>query len=123
MKPRQRWLAIYVLLVTVLTVSQSATAQIFGGRFSWGRNPYWGGPVHRGWYGASYNSFPTDPPLAPTWLHGPVRRAPTHEEYKQYMNSHFPKYYGGFHANYFQDIGIPPGDVGLRGNGIFPSPW
>ena len=38
-------------------------------------------------------------------------------------NMRYPKYYGGFHARYFQDIGVPPGDVGFRGNGIFSTPW
>jgi len=35
----------------------------------------------------------------------------------------YPKYYGGFHSRHFNNIGIPPGDVGLRGNGIYLSPW
>lgn len=35
----------------------------------------------------------------------------------------YPKYYGGFHARALQDIGIPTGDRGLRGNGIYANPW
>jgi len=27
----------------------------------------------------------------------------------------YPKYYGGFHARYFDEIGYPSGDRGLRG--------
>lgn len=53
----------------------------------------------------------------------PARQAPSYWETYHYMNSHYPKYYGGFHASYFQNMGIPPGDIGLRGNGIFMTPW
>ena len=35
----------------------------------------------------------------------------------------YPKYYGGFHSSHFNNIGIPPGDIGFRGNGIYWSPW
>lgn len=40
-----------------------------------------------------------------------------------YRGYDYSKYYGGFHARYFQDIGIPPGDIGIRGNGIYATPW
>jgi hypothetical protein len=33
------------------------------------------------------------------------------------------RYIGGFHYTYFQDLGIPTGDIGLRGNGVFWRPW
>ena len=33
--------------------------------------------------------------------------------YRSYTPN-YSKYYGGFHARYFQDIGIPSGDVGIR---------
>lgn len=39
------------------------------------------------------------------------------------LNRRYPKYTGAFHANYFRDIGVPPGDVGLRGNGLYAFPW
>ena len=73
---------------------------------------------------------PTNPSLAAghrgfLWRDTPFvgRRAPSH--YKTYhdLNRHYPKYYGGFHARYFQDLGLPPGDIGLRGNGIYATPW
>ena len=35
----------------------------------------------------------------------------------------YPKYYGGFHYRYFQETGFPPGDIGLRGNGVYMTPW
>ncbi len=35
----------------------------------------------------------------------------------------YPKYYGGFHYRHLDNIGIPSGDIGLRGNGLYMSPW
>jgi hypothetical protein len=35
----------------------------------------------------------------------------------------YPKYYGGIHARHLQNIGIPTGDIGIRGNGITATPW
>ena len=35
----------------------------------------------------------------------------------------YPQYDAGFHARHLQNIGIPSGDVGLRGNGITLNPW
>jgi hypothetical protein len=40
-----------------------------------------------------------------------------------YAQAVYPRYEGAFHARYFQNIGIPSGDVGLRGNSMFMSPW
>ena len=59
------------------------------------------------------------------WHHSPFagRPAPSYYQRYHYLNSRFPKYYGGFHARYFQDLGVPPGDIGLRGNGIYATPW
>ena len=51
------------------------------------------------------------------------RNAPSYFHKYHYLNRRYPKYYGGFHARYFQDLGMPPGDIGLRGNGIYPTPW
>lgn len=56
----------------------------------------------------------------------PVKRQnfPTHGSYKHsYYNHYYPKYIGGFNARYFDSIGVPSGDVGLRGNGIYMTPW
>jgi len=62
-------------------------------------------------YGMSY-------PPAPYRYHSPTG-------YYSYQRAAelYPKYYGGFHARHFDNIGIPPGDVGLRGNGIYLPPW
>lgn len=35
----------------------------------------------------------------------------------------YPKYQAGFHARSLQNIGVPSGDIGIRGNGIHPNPW
>ena len=35
----------------------------------------------------------------------------------------YPRYYGSIHARQIQNIGVPPGDVGLRGNGFMLNPW
>lgn len=35
----------------------------------------------------------------------------------------YPKYYYGFHSRSMQNIGVPTGDIGIRGNGITASPW
>jgi hypothetical protein len=40
-----------------------------------------------------------------------------------YWRSAYPKYDGGFHARHLQNIGIPTGDIGIRGNGITVNPW
>jgi len=40
-----------------------------------------------------------------------------------YGRAVYPKYYGGFHAREFQNIGVPHGDIGILGNGIQRNPW
>jgi hypothetical protein len=35
----------------------------------------------------------------------------------------YPKYQGGFHWRALQNIGIPTGDIGIRGNGLMLNPW
>lgn len=55
---------------------------------------------------------------APTFPsnYGTRYRSPTVEEL-------YPKYYGSFHYRHLDNIGIPSGDIGLRGNGLYMSPW
>lgn len=45
----------------------------------------------------------------------PLRPAPGWERY--------PKFQGGFHSRQLQDLGVPTGDQGLRGNGFSMYPW
>lgn len=40
-----------------------------------------------------------------------------------YYRDAYPKYYGGFHARYFDNYGSPSGDIGLRGNSLYWTPW
>ena len=47
----------------------------------------------------------------------------SYEQRRHYLNARYPKYVGGFHASYFRDMGVAPGDVGLRGNSISLTPW
>ena len=35
----------------------------------------------------------------------------------------YPKFQGGFHSRELQNIGVPTGDIGLRGNGFSAFPW
>ena len=35
----------------------------------------------------------------------------------------YPKFYGGFHSSHFSNLGIPSGDIGFRGNGLYWTPW
>lgn len=42
---------------------------------------------------------------------------------KSYDRSRYPKFIGGFHSRELQNVGVPPGDVGLRGNGFSMFPW
>jgi len=43
--------------------------------------------------------------------------------YDAYLRKRYPRYYGGFHVRHLQDIGIPSGDLGIRGNGIYWNAW
>ena len=35
----------------------------------------------------------------------------------------YPRYIGAFHSRYFNDLGVAPGDVGIRTNGVYMTPW
>lgn len=35
----------------------------------------------------------------------------------------YPKFQGGFHSRELQNLGVPTGDTGLRGNGFSMYPW
>lgn len=66
-------------------------------------------------------SFSTRGPVAfgaPTYPsnYGTRYRSPSVEEL-------YPKYYGSFHYRHLDNIGIPSGDIGIRGNGLYISPW
>lgn len=79
--------------------------------------------------------FPQAPPVG-LWLHQAINGELGHggkwkgpppryvaPEYYDYLNKRYPKFRGGFHSSYFHNMGLPPGDIGPRGNGIYPTPW
>ena len=37
--------------------------------------------------------------------------------------SRYPKFIGGFHSSHFTNAGLPSGDIGFRGNGIYWTRW
>lgn len=44
--------------------------------------------------------------------------------YRYYQgNSMYPKYNFGLHNRHLENIGVPSGDIGLRGNGYMMNPW
>jgi hypothetical protein len=46
----------------------------------------------------------------------PEARRYSQTEYWPYdAYNRYPKFYGGFHARYFEELGRPSGDLGLRG--------
>lgn len=60
----------------------------------------------------------------------PDYRFPATPRYDDWRNSTFydaaeryPKYIGGFHSSHFNNLGVPHGDIGFRGNSIFWNPW
>ena len=97
----KRSFALAIFLILGLSSMTQAFTLTFGGG-GWGRSRY-GGLGQAAEYG--------------------YRRPMTYEERYYWSNSLYPKYYGGFHANYFQSLGLPPGDIGLRSYGIHPTPW
>jgi hypothetical protein len=46
-----------------------------------------------------------------------------HAEIAAYGKAVYPKYYKGFHAREFQNLGVPHGDIGLRGNDLNMGAW
>jgi hypothetical protein len=40
-----------------------------------------------------------------------------------YGRAVYPKYYWGFHAREFQNVGVPHGDIGILGSGLSRDPW
>ncbi len=47
---------------------------------------------------------------------------PSYSRY-QSVEDAYPRYIGAFHSRYFNDLGIPPGDVGIRANTLYMLPW
>ncbi len=47
---------------------------------------------------------------------------PDNWRFQQSMEK-YPKYIGGFHSSFYSDLGLPTGDIGFRGNGLYWAPW
>jgi len=107
-------------LAVLVISSASADAQIFGGHRAPSPVVYHGGHgfgaaldrVKSSWHSTGVPSKWKGPP--------PRYVAP---DYYDNLNERYPKFYGGFHSSYFHNMGLPPGDIGPRGNGIYPTPW
>ncbi len=60
---------------------------------------------------------------------GPFARPPMppyskHAQVAAYGRAVYPKYYWGLHSREFYNVGVPHGDLGLRGaNGFTWNPW
>ena len=56
-----------------------------------------------------------------------LQRPPVYlREQGAWAREYYPQYYGGIHARNVQNIGIPSGDIGIRGNGgvgVGWNPW
>ena len=77
--------------------------------------------------------------LPPTAAQGPVAPSPKQQpafmrrigpgSYNKqaaigaYGRAVYPKYYWGFHAREFQNVGVPHGDIGTLGSGLSRDPW
>ena len=63
--------------------------------------------------------------VPPAEAFGP-RRVPTYNKQAAigaYGRAVYPKYYWGFHARQFQNVGVPHGDIGSLGSGLSRDPW
>jgi len=100
----KRLVAIAVILVGISLAGTSESDAAPRGRVRlFARSYTSNGPVA---FGAP--TYPSD--------YGTRDRSPSVEEL-------YPKYYGSFHYRHLDNIGIPHGDIGPRGNGIYMSPW
>jgi len=77
-----------------------------------------GGPFQR--WRAANRPNPHDQPVAAQA--GRIQPFPWYSRY-QSVEDAYPKYIGAFHARYFENLGIPSGDVGIRANTVQMLPW
>ena len=54
---------------------------------------------------------------------GYVEAGPIHRSAPLDPRAVYPKYQGGFNSRALQNIGVPTGDIGIRGNGFMMNPW
>ena len=60
---------------------------------------------------------------APEYVVEPVPQFVAPRGVRYYDNTLYPKFIGGFHSSHFHNLGVPSGDIGFRGNGIYWTPW
>ena len=62
---------------------------------------------------------------SPSYRNPPVRRPNDWRRDPSYFPAApaYPKFYGGFHSSHFSNLGVPSGDIGFRGNGLYWAPW
>ena len=70
--------------------------------------------------GGSITSAPTVSRL-PKWPFGNGYDPRIHLDADRH--SRYPKFIGGFHSSHFTNVGLPSGDIGFRGNGLYWTPW
>jgi hypothetical protein len=46
-----------------------------------------------------------------------------HAAIAAYGRAVYPKYYWGFHSRTLQNVGVPHGDIGIRGSDLSMGPW
>jgi len=46
-----------------------------------------------------------------------------HAAIAAYGRAVYPKYYWGFHSRTLQNVGVPNGDIGIRGSDLSMGPW
>jgi hypothetical protein len=112
---RLRWATITSLAVStfVLSITVPVSSEASG---RWGRR--FARPA-----APMVERAPPAPPVLPrSPLFAPISPELRHDPARYYQSVH-PKYQSGFHARDMQNLGIPTGDIGLRGNGIFWTPW
>jgi hypothetical protein len=93
-----RWLAVLVIIAAFVLIPPAAQAA--GWRRLQARQP------HEGWVAqqrVDAGELPHARPVDPRAV--------------------YPKYQGGFHSRALQNIGVPTGDIGIRGNGFMMNPW
>lgn len=76
-----------------------------------------GGPFQR-WRAQGRPS----PQVTANSAQGGFRAFPSYSRY-QSVEDAYPRYIGAFHSRYFNDMGIPSGDVGIRANTLYMLPW
>ena len=104
MKTRQ-WVALGILCASAMLASTSQA-----------------GPFRRG-PAKPHGPHPRTPRATAFWHHLRMDPRLEYRVYRAYANDMYPKWNGAIHAREIQNLGVPSGDIGLRGNGITYGAW